>query len=288
MNINPNFAVLASRRMIFNTPICDLGWSGTLSFVNDLANMPVGQTVIAFLNANNANYMMVDPEYRAVLSHQLVLPDGIGMDLASQVMHGDRFPANLNGTDFVPALLTYMDIPKRIGLIGGRSDVLATAAENFRKHAPWHEFIAVSDGFFDKSDSAGVIAEIEQQDLDILIVGMGTPIQEKWVHNNIRPEHARLVVTVGALFDFVSGTVPRAPMVVRRLRLEWLYRMWQEPTRLWKRYVLGIPQFMRHVLRHRSGGRDVAVRPTVIRLSVMKSEIPAANDEQTPRKASRR
>lgn len=278
MNINPNFAVLASRRMIFDTPICDLGWSGTLSFVNDLASMPVGQAVIAFLNANNANYMMSDPEYRAALLHQLVLPDGIGMDLASQVMHGDRFPANLNGTDFVPALLTYIDQPKRIGLIGGRPDVLATATANLRKHAPWHEFIAVSDGFFDKNDSSAVVAEIERQDLDILIVGMGTPIQEKWVRNNIRTEHARLVITVGALFDFVSGSVSRAPMVVRRLRLEWLYRMWQEPTRLWKRYVLGIPQFMRHVMRYRSGGRDVAVKPTVIRLSVMKSDVAAAED----------
>jgi exopolysaccharide biosynthesis WecB/TagA/CpsF family protein len=288
MNINPNFAALASRRMMFNTPICDLGWSGTLAFVNDLVAMPVGQTVIAFLNANNANYMMTDPDYRAALSHQLVLPDGIGMDIASQVMHGDRFPANLNGTDFVPALLTYIDQPKRIGLIGGRPNVLATAAANLRKHAPWHEFIAVSDGFFDKNDSSAVIAEIERQDLDILIVGMGTPIQEKWVRNNICAEHARLVITVGALFDFVSGTVPRAPMVVRRLRLEWLFRMCQEPTRLWKRYVLGIPQFMSHVMRYRSGGRDVAIKPTVIRLSVARSEAPAANDEQAARKASRR
>jgi len=288
MNVNPNFAALASRRMIFDTPICDLGWSGTLSFVNDLVSMPAGQTVIAFLNANNANYMMADPEYRAALSHQLVLPDGIGMDLASQVMHGDRFPANLNGTDFVPALLTYMESPKRIGLIGGRANILAAAAANFRAHAPWHHFIAVSDGFFDKNDSAAVIAEIERHDLDILIVGMGTPIQEKWVRNNIRTEHARLVVTVGALFDFVSGAVPRAPMVVRRLRLEWLYRMCQEPTRLWKRYMLGIPQFMSHVMRYRSGGRDVAVRPTVIRLSVTRSEVPAANAEQADRKALRR
>lgn len=93
-----------------------------------------------------------------------------------------------------------------------------------------------------------MVAEIERQKVDILLVAMGTPRQEKWVDTFIRPEHARLVITVGALFDFVAGEIPRAPSAIRRLRVEWLYRFLQEPTRLASRYFVGGPVFIGHVL----------------------------------------
>jgi exopolysaccharide biosynthesis WecB/TagA/CpsF family protein len=196
-----------------------------------------------------------DDEYYQIMSHNLVLPDGIGLNIASQVTHGSPFPANLNGTDFVPAFLTFMETPRRIGLIGGARAVVEKAAENFSRHAPWHEFFVISDGFFDKANPEPVIAEVERQKLDILIVGMGTPLQEKWVHQNIRADHARLVLTVGALFDFVSGTVPRAPKTVRMMRLEWAYRLVQEPARLWRRYIIGIPIFLFRVFQYRFSRR---------------------------------
>lgn len=209
MNLIANFAVLASRRTIFDLPVCDLGWDDALVFINELASIPVGQTVVCFVNAHNMLTALRDDDYYRIMSRNLVLPDGIGLNIASQIAHGAPFPANLNGTDFVPAFLTFMEAPRRIGLIGGTRSVVEAAAENFRKHTPWHEFIVISDGFFDKVDSTDVVEEIERQKPDILIVGMGTPLQEKWVHDKIRADHARLVLTVGALFDFVSGAVPR-------------------------------------------------------------------------------
>ncbi|MET0748251.1 MAG: WecB/TagA/CpsF family glycosyltransferase [Rhizobium sp.] len=253
MNMIANFAVLASRRMIFDLPVCDLGWEHALTFITELASLPIGQTVISFVNAHNMLLTLRDEDYRDVLKHTLVLPDGIGLDIASRAAHGAPFPANLNGTDFVPALLTFIGQPKRIGLVGGKREVVEAAAAHFQRHAPWHTFIAVSDGFFDRNDCGKVVDAIKQADLDILIVGMGTPIQEKWVAANIHPEHARLVLTVGALFDFMSGTVPRAPRLIRAFRLEWIYRLVQEPSRLWRRYVLGVPAFLFEIARHRLG-----------------------------------
>ncbi|PZM11976.1 WecB/TagA/CpsF family glycosyltransferase [Rhizobium tubonense] len=261
MNLVANFAVHASRRMIFDLPVCDLDWQDALTFVNELASATAGQTVISFVNAHNMLVMLNDGNYREVLSGNLVLPDGLGLDIASRVSHGASFPANLNGTDFVPALLTFMDKPKRIGLVGGRREVIEKAAENFRAHAPWHNFVVISDGYFDKQNSQGVVAEIERQKLDVLIVGMGTPLQEAWVAANVTPEHARLVLTVGALFDFVSGTVPRAPSIMRTLRLEWVYRLQKEPGRLWRRYLLGVPLFLYQVARHRLSERHQRLYP---------------------------
>jgi exopolysaccharide biosynthesis WecB/TagA/CpsF family protein len=258
VNLMVNFAAPASRRRIFDLPVCDLGWEDALSFIGRLASLPTGITTVAFANAHNMLVMLRDENYREVLMQTLVLPDGIGLDIASRVAHGSAFPANLNGTDFVPALLTFMERPMRVGLIGGRPGVVERAAENFRGHAPWHDFVVISDGYFGDAGSDAVVAETARQKLDILIVGMGTPTQEKWVAEHIRTEHARLVLTVGALFDFVSGTVPRAPRFVRALRIEWLYRLMLEPARLWRRYVIGVPLFLREVARHRAGRRSHA------------------------------
>ena len=263
MNLIANFALLASRRDILGLPVCDFGWTGALSFLDQLASLPFSQTTVSFLNAHNANIMLRDADYREALQGHLVLPDGVGMDMASSVLHGSPFPANLNGTDFIPALLTYIERPKRIGLLGAAPGVVEAAAKNLAAHAPWHEVVVIADGFFDKARSEAVIERIENAGLDILIVGMGTPLQEKWVSEHVRPQHARLVLTVGALFDFMAGAVPRAPAMVRRLRLEWFYRMAIEPRRLWRRYVLGIPRFFFNLARYRLHTPFQPIAPSV-------------------------
>ncbi len=236
---------------VLGMPVHDLGWNQALALLEQKLTARDGFTHIAFLNANNANVMVRDPEYRDVLGRCLVLPDGIGVDIAAHFLHGGRFTANLNGTDFVPASLTFIAKPLRIGLLGATSEVLQAAAVNFRKHTPWHEFIEISDGYFDRADPVLILKRIEMARIDLLLVAMGTPLQEKWVDRHLSADHARVVVSVGALLDFVSGRVARAPRWVRRLRAEWLFRLWLEPSRLWRRYILGIPVFLGHVVSHR-------------------------------------
>jgi len=258
LTVAQTFTQVSPPRPLFDLPVYDLTWPDALALVNELTAQPAAHAHISFLNANNANIMFGDPEYRAILGQHMVLPDGIGIDIASLVLSGHRFSANLNGTDFVPAMLTYIEKSQRVGLIGGQAHVLSAAAERFRRHSPWHQFIEISDGFFDKADCGAVIAKIERSNLDILLIGLGTPLQEKWIDRNIRQDHARLVIGVGALFDFVSGNVARAPSWVRRLRGEWVYRLWLEPRRLWRRYLLGNPTFLWSVLRYRLGSRAAA------------------------------
>lgn len=250
MNIVSNMAVFSSRRSIFGLQVCDLNWPEAFTFVSALADVPIGQTVVSFLNAHNANLMLASSTYREVLSRHLVLPDGVGVDFASLAMHGRMFPANLNGTDFVPALLTYMTTPKKVGLVGGRPEVLERARENFASHTPWHEFVAIHDGFFSDEESDAVADEIARHKVDILLVAMGTPKQELWIDRHIRPEHARLVFGVGALFDFMAGEVSRASETTRSFRFEWLHRFRLEPKRLWRRYFVGGPIFAMRVVSH--------------------------------------
>lgn len=258
MNVVSNMAVFSSRRPIFGLPVCDLDWPEAFTFVSALADVPIGQTAIFFLNADNANHMLKDRAYRDVLSRHLVLPEGI--DFASLAMHGRTFPANLNGTDFVPALMTYMTTPKKIGLVGGRKDILERARESFASHAPWHEFVAIHDGSVTDTDAAQIVEEIARHKVDILLIAMVSPKQEMWIDRYIRPEHARLVFGVGSLFDFMAGEVPGSSPRVRSLRAEWLHRFGLEPKRLWRRYFVGGPAFAVRVFGHTLGERLSALR----------------------------
>jgi exopolysaccharide biosynthesis WecB/TagA/CpsF family protein len=248
MNHVSNISVLTSSRDILGLEVCDFNQADALSLLSIMATMPVGQTIVSFLNANNANLMCKDKEYFSILKNHLVLPDGHGIDLASWITHGSMFPCNLNGTDLVPALMTYMTEPKRIGLIGAKPDVLLHATENFKAYTPWHEFIAVSDGYFPPHMAIDIMDHVKTLDLDILLVAMGSPLQEQWIDRYVRPEHARMVISVGALFDFMSGNIPRAPALLRKLRVEWLFRLYQEPRRLWKRYIIGNPLFLSRII----------------------------------------
>ena len=251
MNLVPG-NITASQRDILGLPVCDLGWAEAFAFAEEVATMPFGQSVIAFINAGNANLMMRDPEYRSVLERQIVLPDGDGVDIASMVFHGRRFPGNLTSTAFVPALLTYIAKPMRVALIGAQSETLVRAADTLRQHTPWHEFLPIADGHFDQGQSDAIMERVRQANVDILLVSMGSPAQEKWIDRHVGPGHARLVFSLGPLFDTLAGNTPPAPAVIRRLRLGWLYRLMTEPSRLPR--LKARTGFACHVLRYKLSG----------------------------------
>lgn len=244
-------------RDILGIRVKALGWTEALDDLERSLAADEPQRIINFLNAHNANTAMRNADYREGLSRSEVLPDGIGVDIASKAFYGRPFPANLNGTDLVPALLVRVSRPLKVALIGASADVLAKATENFRAATPWHQFFAVADGFFDRGDSARVLDDLAQLAPDITLVAMGSPTQEVWVDSHFDSRHGRLVFGVGALFDFIAGEVPRAPDFVREMRLEWVFRLGMEPGRLWRRYVIGNPLFLYHVLRYKlSGGKQ--------------------------------
>lgn len=216
---------------------------------------------ISFLNAHNANIACTDREFSAALGHFLVLADGIGVDIASRLLYGAPFPDNLNGTDFVPALLKTTARPLSVALLGAKQANAEHAADRLAELAPQHRYSVIHDGYFTSAEEPGIVAEIGALRPDILLVAMGVPRQELWIERNISAEHCTLPIAVGALLDFLSGSVPRAPMWMRKLRLEWLYRLMLEPGRLWRRYVVGNPLFLFRVLRQRFAGPGKERRP---------------------------
>jgi exopolysaccharide biosynthesis WecB/TagA/CpsF family protein len=244
------------RRAILGVEVVALPWVDAIEVMRErIAQQRFA--LVTWLNAHNANLAQENVDFRQALNRFIVLPDGFGVDIASKILHGASFPANLNGTDFTPALLEAETSPLRVGLIGARREVVEKAAESFRQLAPQHEIRVISDGFFKSEHQPYILRVLKEYHPHILLVAMGVPRQEMFMANNLTAEHCTLAFGVGALFDFMAGAVPRAPLIVQKLRFEWLYRLAQEPGRLWYRYIVGNPLFLLRVMRAKfkvSGG----------------------------------
>jgi exopolysaccharide biosynthesis WecB/TagA/CpsF family protein len=208
-------------------------------------------TKISFLNAHNANIAYTDQFFAEALDDFLVLPDGVGVDVAAKLLYGAPFPDNLNGTDFVPAFLQASARPLTVGLLGATRVNAEAASAKLAALAAQHTFVVLHDGFFSAAEEQAIVDRIAKLRPDVLLVAMGVPRQELWIARHIDERHCTLPIAVGALLDFLSGTMPRAPLWMRRLRLEWLFRLWIEPGRLWRRYVVGNPVFLWRVVRQR-------------------------------------
>lgn len=207
---------------------------------------------VTFINAHCANVSFEHPGYRkAVAGSALVLADGIGMKIAGKIL---RLPItqNVNGTDMFPPLCAALgQAGVSVYLLGGGEGVAAEVAGWIRKHHPETKVAGLHGGFFDSGDEAQVVNEIRASGAGVLFVAMGVPLQELWIARNLKACGVAVAVGVGGLFDFYSARLPRAPQWLRELGLEWIYRLLQEPRRLWRRYVIGNVKFLFRVMRER-------------------------------------
>ncbi len=209
-----------------------------------------GPVTAAFVNAHCVNVAARDAAYRQALgAADVLLPDGSGLQIAAR-MGGERFTANLNGSDlFLPLCEAAAARGQSIYFLGSAEGVAKAAAEAARCHVPGLRVAGHHHGYF-ASDGA-VIAEINASGADIVLVAMGVPRQDVWIARHRGRIDARVVMGVGAQFDFWSGRVPRAPIAFRRAGLEWVYRLSLEPRRLAGRYVAGNPAFLARAVRER-------------------------------------
>jgi alpha-1,3-mannosyltransferase len=202
---------------------------------------------VAFANAHTLNVAASNRDFRAALRNSLVLNDGVGVDVASRLLYGAPFPENLNGTDFGPNYLQATRNRYRIFLLGAKPGTAERAAYRLSSLCPQHAIVGYHHGHFDAGHIETVIEHIRRSQADVLLVAMGNPKQELFIQQHLAATGCMLGIGVGALFDFLAGNVPRAMPWVQSCRLEWLYRLSQEPRRLAGRYLLGIPLFLTRI-----------------------------------------
>lgn len=206
--------------------------------------------MVFFVNAHNLNLRHKNAEYfEALRNAHLVMPDGIGVRIAARMM-GTRLSDNLNGTDLLPMILEAAEREDlSVFMLGAEQDVLDRARRNIEARHPNLRIAGTRNGFFAREDEPSINEQINASGADVVIVGMGTPRQELWAGRN-RPElNAGMIFCMGGILDFMGGKNARAPQWMREAGFEWIYRIVQEPRRMWKRYVVGNPEFLLRAAR---------------------------------------
>ena len=208
--------------------------------------------MVAHANVHTVNLASEDRGYRDILrTADIVLNDGKGVMLAARLL-GKRFPDDLNGNFFSPLVLQRAATRGwKVYFLGAQPGVADQAATVLREKIPGLEIVGVRDGHFSVEEEEAIVADIRTSGAGVVMVGMGNPLQERWLHRRLRDTGAPLGVGVGAFFDFQTGHIRRAPMWMQRLGIEWVHRLVKEPRRMWKRYLVGNPRFIFRVLRSR-------------------------------------
>jgi N-acetylglucosaminyldiphosphoundecaprenol N-acetyl-beta-D-mannosaminyltransferase len=204
-------------------------------------------TRMTVLNANAYAVTLAETNqsFAAALARaNLVFCDGFGVYIASRML-GEAIPERFTYADFTESLArTCRAKGASMFFLGAKEGVAARAASNLMAVIPglkvqWHH------GYFrkDEESSRKVIDIINQSDASVLLVGFGMPLQELWIDAYREQLRPLVVFSVGAAFDYAAGTVARGPHWLTQHGFEWLARLLIEPRRLWRRYLLGLPEF---------------------------------------------
>ncbi len=208
------------------------------------------ELAVYFVNADCINISASNPEYLHVLksANTLVLADGIGIRIAGK-LSGQPIVDNVNGTDLFPLLCQRsIALGQSIYLLGAAPEVAAEVEAKMVALYPGLRIAGTHHGFFPHDNCNHVIRKINASGADILLVAFGAPRQEQWIYDYSDQLTPRVRIGVGGLFDFFSGRMRRAPMWMRKLSVEWVWRLCMEPRRMWRRYLVGNFIFLARII----------------------------------------
>jgi N-acetylglucosaminyldiphosphoundecaprenol N-acetyl-beta-D-mannosaminyltransferase len=185
-----------------------------------------------------------DREFLDLLNRaDLVIPDGVGLLWAAR-QQGEHLPERVAGSDLIYRLA---ELAARHGwrlyFLGAAEGVAQQAAEALRAKYPGLVVAGTFAGSPRPEENAALVARVKAARPDVLMVAYGAPAQDKWIVRNLNELGVPVSLGVGGAFDFVAGVVPRAPVWLQRLNLEWLYRLWKQPWRIRRIFmaVVGFP-----------------------------------------------
>ena len=201
-----------------------------------------------------------DPEYGAKISAaDMIVPDGMPL-VWMQRLKGFRDAGRVRGNDLMIGLCEYAEKKGlSVGFYGGRAEVVQAILERAAVDYPKLNIAyAYSPPFrnLSKDEDQRIVTELLEQKPDILFVGLGCPKQERWMYSH-RERIPAVMIGIGAAFDMFAGNLAVCPKSIQDLGLEWLFRLWQEPRRLWKRYFFNNPRFILLAVSQLLGFRKV-------------------------------
>lgn len=185
---------------------------------------------------------------------EIVFCDGAGIIIASRLL-GYIIPERITYADWMWELASIANsVGYTMYLLGAKPLAVEKAAAQLRKRFPNIKILFVQNGYFNKEpdsqENIAIVTSINSLQPNILILGMGMPMQERWLSENWGHLNVNIALTGGAVFDYISGELIRPPRWMTKNGLEWLGRLIIEPRRLWKRYIIGNPLFFWRVFIH--------------------------------------
>lgn len=220
-------------------------------------SLPVTKTIINTINPHSWVIAERDDEFQsALLASDILLPDGVGIVLTARLLWNERFP-KIAGYDLHKMILTKLNqLSGRCFYLGASPEVLDRIRQKLQQEYPHIEVGTFTPPFrkaFSEEESRQMVDAINAFKPDVLFVGMTAPKQEKWLHQHKLLIHTNVMCAIGGAFDFYAETIPRAPQWMIQYGLEWLFRLVQEPKRMWKRNLVSTPHFILKMLllKHR-------------------------------------
>jgi exopolysaccharide biosynthesis WecB/TagA/CpsF family protein len=208
--------------------------------------------LVTHVNANNYYLLCKNPTLcKRLTSEASILFDGIGMKIAARLLGLGWLP-DLNGTDLFPLVIEkFANNCVPLYFLGANEFIVKKAVQHIRCRSSKICIVGHSSGYFTETDEDEIVCKINASGAKVLVVGRGFPLQEAFSLRQRSRLKVALIWNVGGLFDFISGSKPRAPLWIRRLRLEWLFRLALEPQRLWRRTFIVAPWLATHILTRR-------------------------------------
>ena len=214
----------------------------------------VSQSKKTFVVTANAEIIMMgqsDAEYMEILNKAaLVLPDGAGTVWAGRKL-GYEVPERVAGYDlFLNLMKESAQKNLKVFFFGSAPGVAAEAKKKCEILYPGISIVGCRDGYFKEEDNLAIVEEINNSGAELLFVALGAPKQEKWLAKYQDILNPSLLMGIGGSFDVVAGKMERAPKWMQDASLEWLFRLYKQPSRLGRMLVL--PKFVIKVLRIKS------------------------------------
>jgi N-acetylglucosaminyldiphosphoundecaprenol N-acetyl-beta-D-mannosaminyltransferase len=210
--------------------------------------------VVAYVNVNAVNSARRDERLREFLNTcEIVYCDGEGVRLGARLL-GTRLPPRVVLTYWIWQLCALCEKDGiTIFLLGGREGTAAKAVLNLKKRFPGLRIAGSHHGYFSRrgKENEAVLDMIRIAKPDLLFVGFGVPLQEYWISENYKRIDATVILPSGSMIEYTAGEKGIAPLWMSGHGLEWMFRLCQEPGRLWRRYLFGNPMFLGAVLMQR-------------------------------------
>jgi N-acetylglucosaminyldiphosphoundecaprenol N-acetyl-beta-D-mannosaminyltransferase len=208
-----------------------------------------GKLILVHINLKNFHDLYKDRELKEKIKNECICAlDGIGMKTGI-MLRGKGLIQDLNGTDLYPALIKeFCRSGYGIFLLGAEEMIIKKAVKKICGEYPDINICGYSSGYFSEEEETGIIEKINGSKSDVLIIGRGFPLQEEFVLKHRDNLNVSLIWNVGGLFDFISGKKPRAPIWLRKIRLEWLFRLILEPGRMIHRNTVAAFYSLFHII----------------------------------------